>query len=321
MKTIRSEIQRNSQEHREFEVFLSKIFSAVNYKNLVKKAKQIDFEEVTDLNIQKIFESIFLIPKGQFSVSSFLLKEYEFKKSGNLFRVRKLTDELKKQLEGGFINNEELWEPPVEYAFRGRLNYEGYPYLYASEANLRTCLMEAKMQPNDEFILINYEFIDDTKLTGIGFDYDLSLISNINIRKKVELFSELIKRNFLRTQDDAYVYSNYIANDLCNYEKGWAYPSVQVEGWMNVCLTKDEQSKLVVKRVFVCKLKSDEELIFIKSFEFVNNEQKVFDFDSEDFKRICSEAFIEDVEDFSSNDISTDEDKKLIIKLDKFISR
>ncbi|NUG71557.1 RES domain-containing protein [Acinetobacter bereziniae] len=325
---LNSKIVDNEDEKKREWNELNKFFSSISLDDLKSKIRKYHDkkESIIENDVKNFFDDIFMIDlPGGFSFTSFNLTSFDFMATGKLFRVRAMTEELKDQLGQEKININELWEPPKKNAYQGRVNAEGQQYLYVSEANLDICVAEARIKENEFFILIVYQIVESFSVTGIGFDHDNPL-PDPETNAKMQLISNAIKEIFLNTAENSYIYSNYIANHLCDFDMaGWSYPSVQSGKGMNICLKLTEKDKLKINTVLVCKYlpKLKERYHFFKTFEFIDGNQKCYcDWDSGDkseSKRIVFKETFIDPTLVKNNDRTTDEDRKKITFIEKYI--
>lgn len=325
---LNSKVVDNEDEKQKEWNELNNFFNHISLDDLRNKIRKYDDikKSISKNDVKAFFDDILMIdlPEG-FSFTSFKLQTFSFMEHGKFFRVRSLTEELSDQIKNGKIDIGELWEPPKDYANLGRVNAEGQQYLYVSEADLDICVAEARIREEEYFILINYEIIEPITVTGIGFDHD-DLIPNPETKEKMELISNVVKKIFLNTEENSYIYSNYIANNLCNFDMaGWSYPSVQSKKGMNICLKLTEKKKLKINTVLVCQYlsKLKKQYKFFHTFEFIDGNQKCYcDWESGDnseSKRILyQETFLNTALE-KNNNRTTDEDRKKITFIDKLI--
>lgn len=325
---LNSKVVDNEDEKKRECAEINNLFSYISLDDLKKKINKYHDKKqsITEKDIKNFFDDIFMIGlPGGFSFTSFNLTSFDFMASGKLFRVRAMTEDLLDQIGQENININELWEPPKKNAYQGRVNAEGQQYLYVSEANLDICVAEARIKEEDFFILISYQIVENFSITGIGFDHDNPL-PDLEANKKMQLISNKIKEIFLNTTENSYLYSNYIANHLCNFDMaGWSYPSVQSDKGMNICLKLTEKDKLKINTVLVCQYlpKSQERYHFFKTFEFIDGNQKCYcDWDLEDkseSKRIVFQKTFINPALVKNNDRTTDEDRNKITFIEKYL--
>ncbi len=328
MKLISHIIESEEEKKEQMEDFDS-FFAHISMEVLIEKLRKYERvkHSITDQNIKKFFSDIFMIDlPGDFAFCILSLTSFTFKENGHFFRVRRLTEELRNQIEKRNINDSELWEPPVECAYRGRVNAEGQQYLYVSEANLDICVAEARIEENDDFILINYRNIEPFTVVGIGFD-SINQISSAETKDKIKLISDSINRIFLSDEENTYIYSNYIANHFCNFGKeGLSYPSVRSTKGMNICLQLAVKNKLEIHTVLVCRYvpRMSRRYHFFHTFEYTNGTGKYhFDWvreENSESLRIFKKTFINSQE-LIENDQTTDSDRNKTEIISKFIEK
>ncbi|WP_288382275.1 RES domain-containing protein [uncultured Acinetobacter sp.] len=319
-------ILKTDEQKKLFSLELDIFFSVISVKKLKDKIAAFQVKK-DDQSPENFWKSICISLPLEFSFISDSLKNFSFKKGGHLFRVRKLTDQLREQISKGRIEESELWEPPIKYAYRGRVNRENEPYLYVSESNLDICVSEARLKENDEFLLISYEVLSPLEVTGIGFKSDLdNLEISSSTKKKINILNTAIRKIFLKDSVNAYVYSNYIANDLYNFRNGWAYPSVQSNKGKNICLKLSEKKKLKVHTLITGIYRPNDRCryIFKEAFDITDDRQICYSYleneEKDSFLRVWHKTFI-DPKDKKPNDESSVDDKSQLIVMDKIFSK
>lgn len=318
----RERILKTDDQKMLFNLELDIFFSVISVKELKNKIATFQVKK-GDQSPENFWKSICISLPLEFSFISDSLKNFSFKKGGHLFRVRKLTDQLREQISKGRIDESELWEPPIKYAYRGRINRENESYLYVSESNLDICVSEARLTENDEFLLISYEVLSPLDVVGIGFKSDLDALEiSSSTKKKMNILNTAIRKIFLKDSVNAYVYSNYIANDLYNFRNGWAYPSVQSNKGKNICLKLSEKKKLKVHTLITGIYRPNDtcRYTFNKAFEIIDDQQICYSYlnneEKDSFLRVWHKTFI-DPKLKKPNDESTAEEKSQLTVVDK----
>ena len=318
----RERILKTDEQKKLFSLELDIFFSVISIKKLKDKITAFQANK-DDQSPGNFWKSICISLPEEFSFISDSLKTFSFKKGGHLFRVRKLTDQLREQISNGRIEESELWEPPIKYAYRGRVNRENESYLYVSESNLDICVSEARLTENDEFLLISYEVLSPLDVVGIGFKSDLdNLEISSSTKKKMNILNTAIRKIFLKNSVNAYVYSNYIANDLYNFRNGWAYPSVQSNKGKNICLKLSEKKKLKVHTLITGIYRPNDtcRYTFNKAFEIIDDQQICYSYlnneEKDSFLRVWHKTFI-DPKLKKPNDESSAEEKSQLTVVDK----
>lgn len=158
------------------------------------------------------------------------------------YRVRKLK-EIPKTLK--FLD---FWEPPINNAFKGRLNAPQKPYLYISD-NIDAAQKETHVSLGDMYLLMIYQNIKNLELTEIGFKGDYK-----DFNKGCRIRHEFLADLFCTPNEYIYDISATLANKFVNLKKdGWCYPSIASQDGKskNICLNTSSKEKLELIGVFI----------------------------------------------------------------------
>jgi hypothetical protein len=150
---------------------------------------------------------------------------------------------------------QDVWNPPINYAKRGRLNKPHESLLYICP-DVSTAIEEMHISNSDDFALIVYESIEEIKAVCIGIQDNYKQFS-YDERIKLRLLTDFLKDEFTREvgkgTEHLYRISEIIAKDQFDLpprdvQDAWCYPSVASKEAVNLCLRPDiAQEKLSFK--------------------------------------------------------------------------
>lgn len=173
-----------------------------------------------------------------------------------LWRARAMGED---ELRQGNIRKGDLWEPPHQFAGRGRLNQQGEPLLYTCVGDPFGTLTEARIEvAGAGFMLIAYEARESVVVRRVGVaNADEELNSEHQaIEEKVSRFlAEVLSTPVEDAGRDTYGFTQKLLRELYGlepgWESGWIYAStLKGPDLLNVALEpEDAHAKLKLWRV------------------------------------------------------------------------
>lgn len=207
-------------------------------------SSDLEYEDALEL-----LKSVILFEIFGFKVSAFKSEKREYKEGSIFYRVRKLKREMLN------LKHSDFWEAPKEVIERGRINRPMEQLLYMSPNEPYTPISETHIGQNDPFLLIAYKTTCPLSVFGIGVGGSFDGECTQETEKKLDIISDFVKRNFLKSSGSAYILSNVIAQEICRYDyDGWLYPSVANEGGENLCLKLTAKESLEIQSAYLCEL-------------------------------------------------------------------
>ncbi|WDG52886.1 hypothetical protein [Pseudomonas chlororaphis] len=176
-----------------------------------------------------------------------------YPKNANFIRARNLRDE---PAEKNFLIGD-MWEAPAKVVKAGRLNAPGEQFLYATEGQIKAPKLEVGVAEDDPYLLIFYKSTDDIELIDIGWQEEaIPEYFGVHADKAKEIL-DFINSSFRK--DEIYMISNIIAKEVHQRGfDGWCYPSVKIEGAINVCFNLSAKRKLDFSGAFVARDHGDQ---------------------------------------------------------------
>ncbi|MCD5990312.1 hypothetical protein KDX30_20710 [Pseudomonas sp. CDFA 553] len=171
-----------------------------------------------------------------------------YPKDTNFIRARNLKDE---PTEKAFFISD-MWEAPPKAIKAGRFNASGEQFLYVTEGQTDAPKLEVDVKDGDPYLLIFYKSTDDVELVEIGWPSESIPDYFGTHADKAKEILDFINNSFC--EDEIYTISNIIAKEvhLGGFD-GWCYPSVKLDGAINVCFNLSAKSKLDFSGAFAAR--------------------------------------------------------------------
>lgn len=230
----------------------------------ISRFRNLDISKMSDQELDSNIYDVLCVD-GFFS---YLCNSGTYRKGTTFFRAKKL--------KGSTIPNERLstlsdcWETPSTYLTNyGRLNKPHESLLYTCPEDVNLTIKEARISPDDYFVIVKYTAKEDIKVNIIGGDYDYAQhgISDKNAITVHEIYNSFLTEEFSRDvasgNECQYRISEMIAKHFFDLppriaQDAWAYKSVQDKSKYNVCFHPDIAHDLLqFNGAMVCKLDSE----------------------------------------------------------------
>lgn len=248
----------------DFAAYLDQITILDLYKK-IGAFKRLDFQGMNSRTIMDAVYGVLMGPDGSFRlpVATSIIPAGTI-----LYRARSLRKEDTSRPPSDVSKWTDIWEPPPEYAFAGRLNENSEPLLYTALVDQTVAIKEARIKAGVRFAMIRYVVLTEFKSSVLQWNAD-STLSSANQQKMEKILSFLneIMSSSL-TSRGAYKVTAALTKDLGDYPEGegWQYPSVASPGGINLCLKPDfAHKRLLPTGVAVLEWQPDGQRILFKT--------------------------------------------------------